>query len=47
MNNYKQPETLVTTAWVEEHASDPDVRIVEVDVDPSAYGEGHIANGIS
>ena len=33
MANYAHPETLVSTNWVAEHASDPKVRVVEVDVD--------------
>jgi thiosulfate/3-mercaptopyruvate sulfurtransferase len=43
---YAHPETLVSTAWVAEHANDPNVRIAEVDVDTSAYEQGHIANAI-
>jgi len=42
MANYAHPETLVSTNWVAEHASDPNVRVVEVDVDTKAYDEGHI-----
>ncbi|MGH2442095.1 MAG: sulfurtransferase [Chloroflexota bacterium] len=33
---------LVSTEWVSEHRSDPNVRLVEVDVDTSAYDTGHI-----
>jgi len=33
---------LVTTDWVEKHSTDPDVRIVEVDVDTAAYDQGHV-----
>jgi thiosulfate/3-mercaptopyruvate sulfurtransferase len=41
--DYAHPEVLVTTAWAEEHLDDPDVRILEVDYDPSsAYELGHI-----
>ncbi len=43
MADYASPEMLVTTEWVAEHMSDSDVRLVEVDVDTSSYGEGHIA----
>jgi len=41
--DYAHPEVLVTTAWAEEHLTDPRVRILEVDYDPSsAYELGHI-----
>jgi thiosulfate/3-mercaptopyruvate sulfurtransferase len=33
---------LVTTEWVAQHARDSDVRLVEVDVDPTVYKTGHI-----
>ena len=42
MGNYAHPETLVTTDWVAQHASDANVRITEVDVDTKAYDEGHV-----
>ncbi len=40
------PRVLVSTAWVAEHAMDPDVRIVEVDVDTAAYEQGHVAGAV-
>jgi thiosulfate/3-mercaptopyruvate sulfurtransferase len=33
---------LVTTDWVAEHANDSGVRVVEVDVDTTAYDQGHV-----
>ncbi len=33
---------LVTTEWVAEHATDAGVRVVEVDVDTTAYEQGHV-----
>ncbi len=33
---------LVTTDWVAQHAKDPNVRVVEVDVDTAAYDQGHV-----
>ena len=42
MADYAHPEVLVSTAWVDQHKSDPGVRIAEVDVDTKAYEEGHI-----
>src|SRR5215472_2017879 len=46
MSNYAHPEVLVSTDWVEGHAKDPGVRVVEVDVDTKAYDEGHIPGAI-
>jgi thiosulfate/3-mercaptopyruvate sulfurtransferase len=46
MADYAHPEVLVSTQWVEEHANDPKVRLVEVDVDTSAYDQGHIAGAV-
>ncbi len=43
---YAHPEVLVDTAWVAEHAQDQRVRLVEVDVDTTAYDQGHIAGAI-
>lgn len=37
---------LVDTAWVAAHLNDPKVRIVEVDVDTSAYEQGHIPGAV-
>jgi hypothetical protein len=39
MSPYARPDSLVTTAWVEEQIGDPEVLVVEVDVDPNAYEE--------
>jgi thiosulfate/3-mercaptopyruvate sulfurtransferase len=44
--NYAHPETLVDTAWVDEHKTDPGIVVVEVDVDPANYREGHIAGAV-
>lgn len=44
MPDYKHPEVLVSTEWVAVHADDANVRLVEVDVDTSAYEKGHIKN---
>ncbi len=46
MSDYKHPEALVSTQWVSEHTDDPNVRLVEVDVDTSAYEKGHIKNAV-
>jgi len=47
MGDYKHPEVLVSTDWVAAHTSDPKVRLVEVDVDTTAYEKGHIQNAIA
>jgi len=47
MGDYKHPEVLVSTEWVAAHTTDPNVRLVEVDVDTTAYEKGHIANAIA
>ncbi len=46
MSGYAHPEALVETEWLAEHATDPNVRIFEVDVDTSAYAQGHVAGAI-
>lgn len=47
MSDYAHPEVLVDTTWLAEHLNDPDVRIVEVDEDTSAYAKGHIPNAVA
>ena len=47
MQTYAHPETLVSTEWTAEHAKDPGVRVVEVDVDTKAYQEGHVPGAIA
>jgi len=42
----QQSGVLVTTDWVAQHANDASIRIVEVDVDTKAYGEGHVPNAV-
>ena len=39
-------DKLVPTDWVAEHGDDDGVRLVEVDVDTAAYGEGHIEGAV-
>lgn len=47
MSDYAHPEVLVSTDWVARHGRDPGVRVVEVDVDTSAYDEGHVPGAIA
>lgn len=46
MADYAHPEVLVSTSWAAEHLSDPRVRLIEVDVDTSAYDQGHIPGAV-
>jgi thiosulfate/3-mercaptopyruvate sulfurtransferase len=43
---YANPSVLVSTAWVAGHLDHPGIRMVEVDVDTSAYDHGHVAGAI-
>ncbi len=47
MSDYAHPESLASTTWVAEHSRDPNVRLVEVDVDTASYDEGHIPGAIA
>ena len=46
MSGYAHPEVLVSTDWVEEHGNDANVTVVEVDVDTTAYEQGHVPGSI-
>ena len=46
MAEYAHPESLVSTEWVAEHGGDANVRLIEVDVDTSAYEQGHISGAV-
>ena len=39
-------DVLVDAAWARQHLSDPAVRIVEVDIDTTAYREGHLHGAV-
>jgi thiosulfate/3-mercaptopyruvate sulfurtransferase len=43
---YAHPEVLVDTQWVADHLNDSKVKVVEVDVDTTAYDSGHIKGAI-
>jgi len=45
-DEYANKAALVSTAWVAEHLNDPKVRLIEVDVDTSAYDTGHIPGAV-
>jgi len=40
------PDARVDAAWIAAHLNDPDVRLVEIDVAPSAYNAGHIPGAV-
>ena len=43
-STFARPELLVDAAWLEAHANDPDVRIV--DLRPRGYADGHIPGAV-
>jgi thiosulfate/3-mercaptopyruvate sulfurtransferase len=45
-STYANPSALVSTDWVAEHLHDPRVRLLEVDVDTTAYERGHIQGAV-
>ena len=47
MGDYANPQVIVSTDWVAEHSKDKNLRIAEVDVQTSAYDEGHVPGAIA
>jgi thiosulfate/3-mercaptopyruvate sulfurtransferase len=47
MSDYAHPEVLVSTEWLAAHSNDPGLRVVEVDVDTTAFDQGHVHGAIS
>jgi len=43
---YTHPEMLVDADWVQDHLHDPNVRLIEVDVNTRSYDEGHIPGAV-
>ncbi len=43
---YANPNALVSAHWLAAHLDDPGVRVVEVDVSPKSYNEGHIPGAV-
>src|SRR6267143_82623 len=39
-------DVLVETDWLAQHAKDPNVRVFEVDVDTTAYEQGHVEGAV-
>jgi thiosulfate/3-mercaptopyruvate sulfurtransferase len=46
MTDYKHPEVLVSTEWVAKNLNAPNTRLVEVDVDTTAFDQGHIPGAV-
>ncbi|CAN5738703.1 sulfurtransferase [soil metagenome] len=46
MSDYANPKALVDTDWVASHGNDDGIRLVEVDVNTSAYESGHVPGAI-
>jgi thiosulfate/3-mercaptopyruvate sulfurtransferase len=46
MNGYAHPEVLVETDWVKANLGRPSVKLVEIDVDTTAYDAGHIPGAV-
>lgn len=46
MTDYAHPEMLVSTDWVKENLGQPNLKLVEVDVDTKAYDAGHIPGAV-
>ena len=43
---YTHPEVLVDAGWLQANLADPMVRLIEVDVDTTAYQQGHIPGAV-
>ena len=46
MADYANPDVLVDTEWVAQHGQDQNVRLLEIDVDTTAYDQGHIEGAV-
>ena len=46
MSEYAHPEVLVSTDWVKENLSKPNIKLAEIDVDTKAYDAGHIPGAV-
>jgi thiosulfate/3-mercaptopyruvate sulfurtransferase len=47
VTEYAHPEALVSTQWVADNLDKPNVKLIEVDVDNEAYGQGHIPGAVA
>jgi thiosulfate/3-mercaptopyruvate sulfurtransferase len=46
LSSQTQTKSLVTTEWIADHAKDEGLRLVEVDVDPTVYDQGHLEGAV-
>jgi thiosulfate/3-mercaptopyruvate sulfurtransferase len=44
---YANPDALVSTEWLKENLSDPNIRVIEVDEDATVYDKDHIPGAIA
>ena len=47
MSEYKHSEVLVSTDWAAQNLNAPNLRFVEVDVDTTAYDQGHLPGAVA
>jgi thiosulfate/3-mercaptopyruvate sulfurtransferase len=47
MGEFANPNALVSTDWLEQHIEDPNIRIIEVDEDTTAFEKGHIPGALA
>ncbi len=46
IDGYAKPDILVDTAWIQEHADDPTVRLIDVSGSAEDYAAGHIPGAV-
>jgi len=46
MNSSGELAAIIDASWIAEHERDPKVRLIELDVSPSAYESGHIPGAV-
>ena len=46
IDGYANPDLLVDSAWIQEHAEDPNVRLIDVSGKPEDYAAGHIPGAV-
>lgn len=46
MTGYAHPEVLIDTQWLADHLNDPNLRVVEVDMNPETYKDAHIPGAV-